>query len=175
MAKKKIKKKAKKVVRAKSKVKKTVRARKPRGEKILGKVDHFFGHIAVAAIKVKSPIKVGDLLHFKGHTTDFVQMVDSMQIEHQNVPRARAGDDIGIKVKDKVRQGDTVYLSSEKPPAATLSAKPFINLQSLRPPISKTFQPPLSLNKPAQPKPPATPKPEAKPADPYSNVKFLGF
>ncbi|MFH1684154.1 MAG: hypothetical protein ABIA67_04650 [Candidatus Margulisiibacteriota bacterium] len=95
---------AKRLARGKAKVK----------EKILGMVDHFFGHILVAAIKIKAPITVGDVIHIKGHTTDFTQRIDSMQIEHQDVPKAKRGDDIGIKVKDKVRQHDIVYLASKE-------------------------------------------------------------
>ena len=82
MAKKKTKKKAKKVTKAKKKVakKKVVRKKaKTKGmrpkakEKILGLVDHFFGKINVAAIKLKAPLKVGDFIHVKGHTTDFIK------------------------------------------------------------------------------------------------------
>jgi putative protease len=79
-------------------------------EKKVGEIAHYFGKIMVAAIKVKAEIKVGDILHIKGHTTDFEQAVDSMQIEHLSVPKAKKGDDIGIKVKDHVREGDEVFL-----------------------------------------------------------------
>lgn len=124
MAKKKVMRRKKKVRKVKAKRKKIVRkkkiakarpAAKEKKEKTLGIVDHFFGHISVAAIKVKSPFKVGDVIHVKGHTTDFTQGIDSMQIEHQNVMRAKKGDDIGIKVKEKVRQHDVVYLAANKP------------------------------------------------------------
>jgi len=79
-------------------------------EKKVGEIAHYFGKIMVAAIKVKAEIKVGDTLHIKGHTTDFEQVVDSMQIEHESIPKAKKGDDIGIKVKDHVREGDEVFL-----------------------------------------------------------------
>ena len=79
-------------------------------EKKVGEIAHYFGKIMVAAIKVKAEIKVGDTLHIKGHTTDFEQVVDSMQMEHESVPNAKKGDDIGIKVKDHVREGDEVFL-----------------------------------------------------------------
>ena len=81
-------------------------------EKILGMVDHFFGKINVAAIKLKAPLKVGDFIHVKGHTTDFTQRIESMQIEHNNVAQAKSGDDIGIRVESKVRQHDTVFLAA---------------------------------------------------------------
>jgi hypothetical protein len=123
-AKRKVKKvKKKKVVRKKKKVRKVkVRKKKvvrkkmvkaEKKEKVLGMVDHFFGNISVAAIKVKSPIKVGDVIHIKGHTTDFTQKIDSMQIEHQSVLKAKKGDDIGIKVKEKVREHDVVSLAAK--------------------------------------------------------------
>jgi len=79
-------------------------------EKKVGEIAHYFGKIGVAALKVKAEIKVGDTLHIKGHTTDFEQVVDSMQMEHQNIQNAKKGDDIGIKVKDHVREGDEVFI-----------------------------------------------------------------
>ena len=83
---------------------------KVKKEKKVGEIAHYFGKIGVAAVNVKAEIKVGDILHIKGHTTDFEQAVDSMQIEHESVPKAKKGDDIGIKVKDHVREGDEVFL-----------------------------------------------------------------
>lgn len=79
------------------------------GETEVGIVEHFFGEINVAAIKLRKPLKVGDKIHIKGHTTDFSQTVDSIQIEHQSVTEAPSGSDIGIKVKDRVREHDIVY------------------------------------------------------------------
>jgi len=78
-------------------------------EKPIGKVSHYFGHIGVMALDLTDALSVGDKLHVKGHTTDLVITVDSMQIEHQNVSQAKAGDSIGIKVGEKVRVGDMVY------------------------------------------------------------------
>ncbi len=115
------KEKAKKATKAKKGKKvaaKLALPKKPK-EKMLGMVDHYFGKIAVAAIKVKAPIKVGDVIHVQGHTTDFVQKVDSIQIEHQSVPLAKKGDDIGIKVKEHVREHDVVYLAAEQAVAPT--------------------------------------------------------
>jgi len=54
-------------------------------------------------------VRVGDILRFKGHTTDLIQEVSSMQIEHESVREAKKGDEIGIKVTDKVRSHDLVY------------------------------------------------------------------
>jgi putative protease len=79
-------------------------------EKKIGVVAHYFGKIMVAAIKMKAGMNVGDIIHIKGHTTDFEQTVDSIQIEHESVQAVKKGDDIGIKVKDHVREGDEVFL-----------------------------------------------------------------
>jgi translation elongation factor EF-Tu-like GTPase len=79
-------------------------------EKKVGEVIKFFGKIGVAAIRLsEGSLKVGDTIHIVGHTTDVTQGVDSMQIENKNVPEAGPGADIGIKVKDRVREHDVVY------------------------------------------------------------------
>ena len=79
-------------------------------EEEVGIITHYFGHLSVAAIKItKKELKVGDLIHIKGHTTDFEQPIDSIQIEHEMVDKAVNGQSIGIKVKDKVREHDLVY------------------------------------------------------------------
>jgi putative protease len=76
----------------------------------VGKVSDYFAHIGVVAITVSGEgIKVGDTLHFKGHTTDFTQKITSMQVEHEQVEEAGVGADVGIKVKDRVRSHDHVY------------------------------------------------------------------
>lgn len=74
----------------------------------VGEVIKFFSKPSVAAIKVIGPIKVGDELHFKGATTDFVEAVVSMQIENADVTEVGSGALVGIKIKDKVRPGDHV-------------------------------------------------------------------
>lgn len=82
-------------------------------EQEIGKVSDFFAHPVVAAIELTAPLKVGDKIHFKGHTTDLEAVVDSMQINNENVTEARAGDSVGIKVPDRVRKTDTVYKVTE--------------------------------------------------------------
>lgn len=166
MARKKARKKAKKVVRRKKKIsrkKKVIRRKKivrKAKEKVLGMIDHFFGKISVAAIKVKAPIKVGDVIHVKGHTTDFAQRVDSVQIEHQNVMRAKKGDDIGIKVKEKVRQHDVVYLAAKQ----IAVQKPMFPAAAFQKPASRPAAKPL------------TPPPKKSGSSkPYSNTKFFRF
>jgi putative protease len=78
-------------------------------EERVGVVSDYFAKIGVAAVSVEKEIQVGDTLHFKGHTTDLTQKVESMQIEHQSVAVAKAGDSVGIKVSERVRKGDIVY------------------------------------------------------------------
>lgn len=78
-------------------------------EEKIGFVEHYFDKIGVAAIKLTGSLKVGDKIHIKGHTTDIEQSIDSIQIEHSSVPVAGSGADIGVKVKDKVRQHDEVF------------------------------------------------------------------
>jgi translation initiation factor IF-2 len=76
----------------------------------VGKVVRFFSKIGVAAIRItQGELKVGDTIHLKGHTTDFSQPVDSMQVEHASVTVVKAGADVGIKVKEPVREHDTVF------------------------------------------------------------------
>jgi len=75
----------------------------------VGKVADYFSHIDVVAIEVTAEgIKVGDTLHFLGHTTDFTQKITSMQVEHQAVEEAPVGSNVGIKVKERVRSHDKV-------------------------------------------------------------------
>lgn len=80
------------------------------GEKEIGKVSTYFSHVEVAAIKLSGKLKVGDKVHFSGHTTNFEQKVKSMQIENKKVSEAKKGDHIGIKVEEKVRPNDRVFL-----------------------------------------------------------------
>ncbi|UCD20624.1 MAG: translation elongation factor-like protein [archaeon] len=82
-------------------------------EKEIGKVFIYFAKPGVAALKLTAELKVGNKIHIKGHTTDFEQAVDSIQIENKAVETAKAGDDIGVKVKDRVRPNDTVFLVEE--------------------------------------------------------------
>jgi len=80
-------------------------------EKEIGKVSHYFGHINVAGIEITNgELKVGDTIHILGHTTDMEHTVTSIQIEHEQVDVAKAGQSVGIKVDDRVREHDTVYL-----------------------------------------------------------------
>lgn len=82
-------------------------------EEEVGKVSDYFAKVGVAAIELTGSLSVGDTIHFKGHTTDFEQKIESMQIEHQNVEKANPGDSIGIRVSERVRQHDVVYKVTE--------------------------------------------------------------
>ena len=75
----------------------------------VGKVAHFFTKISVAVIDLTAPISVGDRILIKGPTTNLEQTVESMEIEHEKVTRAKAGQSIGMKVDDRVRENDAVY------------------------------------------------------------------
>lgn len=79
-------------------------------KKLIGKVTHYFGKISVAGIELSDAIKTGATISIEGATTAFEQPVDSMQIDNNTVSEAKKGDLIGIKVKDRVRVGDKVYL-----------------------------------------------------------------
>jgi len=83
-------------------------------EKKLGEVIKYFAKIGVAAIRIsEGGLKVGDKIHVVGHTTDVTQTIESMQIENRSVQEAGPGSDIGIKTKDRVREGDAVYKVAE--------------------------------------------------------------
>lgn len=76
----------------------------------VGRVVDYFGKVGVASIEITAEeIKIGDTLHFKGHTTDFNQAIDSMEIEHEQVEKVNIGANVGIKVNNRVRNRDKVY------------------------------------------------------------------
>ncbi len=76
----------------------------------VGVVIKFFTKPSVAAIEVTGGgIKMGDTLRFLGHTTDFTEQVQSMQVDNKTVEEAAAGAMVGIKVKERVRENDQVY------------------------------------------------------------------
>ena len=79
-------------------------------EKEIGKVSSYFSKVGVAAIELSDKLKVGDKVHIKGATTDFEVSINEIQIERKSVQKAKKKDHIGIKVPDKVRPNDRVYL-----------------------------------------------------------------
>jgi len=79
-------------------------------EKLIGKVVHYFDKIGVAVIKLSDTLKKGDAIRIVGgESTDFEQEVESMEVDHQKIEKAKKGDDVGLKVKEKVREGYKVY------------------------------------------------------------------
>jgi len=82
-------------------------------EVVIGKVGDFFARPVVAGIELTGTLKLGDKIHIKGHTTDMELTVDSMQIDNVDVEEAKAGDSVGIKIGDRARRGDTVYLVTD--------------------------------------------------------------
>lgn len=82
-------------------------------EEEIGVVTHYYGKIGVAVVKLTGKLlKVGQTIHIQGHSTDFVQEVSSMQIEHKNITEAKKGEEFGLKVDQKVKGGDKVFLVS---------------------------------------------------------------
>lgn len=75
----------------------------------VGHVTHFFTRINVAVVELSTTLAVGDTILIKGPTTDFEQVVGSIQIEHENIERAEAGQSIGLKTEQRVREEDIVY------------------------------------------------------------------
>ena len=78
-------------------------------EKQIGKIVHYFGNVGAGIIELSDALKIGDKIHIKGHTSDFVQDVTSMQVEHAAVSEAKAGEQVGVKFTAKVHQNDAVY------------------------------------------------------------------
>ncbi len=150
------KKKVKKIKKVKSA--KKVKAAKNKKVKALGKVTHFFDRISVAIVKTAGTIKVGDFLRFLGKAGEFVQKVDSIQINHKNVPVVNKGAEIGIKVIQEAKVGSLVFPSSEK------EAKPKFEYQPIMAkPANKILLPGAVVPK------------ELPKKDNLGDVKFLSF
>jgi hypothetical protein len=82
----------------------------PPGMERIGVVTHYYNHLSVAILKIeKGTLRVGDMIHIKGHTSDFAQPVESMEIDHVHVNEARPGQSFGIRVRDHAREHDVVY------------------------------------------------------------------
>jgi putative protease len=76
---------------------------------LIGQITHYFDHLNVAALVLTEPLRVGDTIHILGHSTDLRQTVTSLQIEHQPVEKANPGEDVGLKVIQKVHAHDKVF------------------------------------------------------------------
>ncbi len=79
-------------------------------EQHVGTVTHYWGHLGVAGVHMDSgTLRVGDKIHILGHTSDFEQVVGSIQIEHEQIQEAHSGENIGIKVVEHAREHDQVF------------------------------------------------------------------
>ncbi|HEX9283017.1 MAG TPA: EF-Tu/IF-2/RF-3 family GTPase [Gemmatimonadales bacterium] len=79
-------------------------------EQLVGTVVHYFKGPSVAVVRLtEGELAVGDQVRFHGHTTDFTEQIASMEVNHQKVERARAGEEVAIKVTDRTRQHDQVF------------------------------------------------------------------
>ncbi len=78
--------------------------------KLIGKISHYFSNIGVGVIDLSAPLSQGDEIRIiGGENTDFNQKVDSMQVDHKQVKKAKKGDSVGLKTSEKVREGYNVY------------------------------------------------------------------
>lgn len=83
-------------------------------EEEIGKITHYFSKINVGVLELsKGKLHVGDTIHIKGHTTDFYQKIESMQVEHRPVDSAQPGEPVGLKVENPVRGNDLVFMVTE--------------------------------------------------------------
>ena len=103
----------KKTVKIKKSIKRPLKKKVSKRKKIqpgaIGIVTHYFPKVKAAVVKLKDSLTVGDAVKIKGHTTDFTQSINSMQIDHQVVNSAKKGEEIGLLVNSRVRQHDVVY------------------------------------------------------------------
>jgi putative protease len=76
----------------------------------VGDVTHFYSNIGVAIVKLTSPLEVGASVNFQGNTTNFDQVVSEMQYDHKDIEAGEKGQEVGVKVSEKVREGDEVFL-----------------------------------------------------------------
>lgn len=79
-------------------------------KKLVGKVSHYYSKIGVAVVDLTDSLTVGNKISIEGASTNLQQTVDSMQVEHEAVKIANRGNSVGMKVVDKVRPGDNVYI-----------------------------------------------------------------
>jgi outer membrane biosynthesis protein TonB len=133
----------------------------------VGEVTHFFPGPSAAVLRLSAALKLGDQIHIVGFTTDLVENVNSMQIDHNSVQSANPGDDVAILVKDRVREGDEVFVVA---PGTTVQPRQV----SMTPAPASAMTAPSAMvaaaPKPAAPKPVAALKPAAA-AEPKPKVK----
>ena len=78
-------------------------------EQRIGTIDHYYSHLGVITMTLEGELKAGDTIHIKGHTSDFTEKIDSIQVNHKPVMSARNGEGVGLKVSEHGRTGDVVY------------------------------------------------------------------
>jgi len=78
-------------------------------EEQIGTISHYYNHLSVGIIELTAPLKIGETIRIKGATDDFTETIESMQVEHEQIEEANAGDSIGVKVSQKVHENDKVY------------------------------------------------------------------
>lgn len=83
--------------------------KKPPAGKQVGEIVHYFGNIGVGIVELSGELKVGDTIRIVGGEREFEQEIESMEIDHEKIQKASKGDDVGLKVKEKVREGDKLY------------------------------------------------------------------
>ncbi len=77
----------------------------------IGTITHYFSHLHVAAVEIaEGELHIGDMIHIKGHTSDFMQKVDSMELQHESTNIAKPGDSVGIAMDEYTREHDSVYV-----------------------------------------------------------------
>ncbi len=81
--------------------------------KPIGEITHYFSHLGVGIFKFNRAVKVGEKVHIKGATSDFTQTISSMQFDHKEIKAAKKGQQVGIKIDEKVREGDKVFEVAE--------------------------------------------------------------
>ena len=101
----------KKILKKKNPAAKSL-AKKTPAERPIAKITHFFPHVQAGVAKIlKGTLEVGQAVHIKGHTTDFTQTIESMQIDHVPITKAEKGAEIGLKVTSRVRHGDLIFMA----------------------------------------------------------------
>jgi len=77
----------------------------------IGKITHYYSKLGVGIIKLNKELKVGDTIQIKGHTSDFKQKVNEIQFDHKNIEKGKPGQEVGVKLNEKIRDGDLVFIA----------------------------------------------------------------
>ncbi len=77
----------------------------------IGKITHYYSKLGVGIIKLNKELKVGDTIQIKGHTSDFKQKVNEIQFDHKNIEKGKQGQEVGVKLNEKIRDGDLVFIA----------------------------------------------------------------